>query len=119
MLLLNSIPLCLSAFYLNFNTSYVVIKHGKKEKMLNKLIISISTVNFNTSYVVIKLSDININNFSSKISIHLMLLLNVIDKLGAVASTHFNTSYVVIKHVHNNQQHTLHLISIHLMLLLN
>ena len=48
-----------------------------------------------------------------------MLLLNVIDKLGAVASTHFNTSYVVIKHVHNNQQHTLHLISIHLMLLLN
>ena len=54
-----------------------------------------------------------------KISIHLMLLLNKMDKIIDKIKKHFNTSYVVIKRVKFSFKILYHFISIHLMLLLN
>ena len=56
--------------FLDFNTSYVVIKPVKDEK------VGYVSVDFNTSYVVIKLKSSNSNPNTMAISIHLMLLLN-------------------------------------------
>ena len=56
-------------------------------------------INFNTSYVVIKHIKSRPIARNDLISIHLMLLLNVEWViLGHSERRHFNTSYVVIKH---------------------
>ena len=60
----------------HFNTSYVVIKQRKKarKELLNS--------NFNTSYVVIKHKEGSDSLTYGQISIHLMLLLNIMEKTG-------------------------------------
>ena len=60
------------------------------------------------------------NSFIIRISIHLMLLLNVeVWSAHDVKYYHFNTSYVVIKQIKKNKIKKVTYISIHLMLLLN
>ena len=76
----------------DFNTSYVVIKRDLDKGEL------VTKNNFNTSYVVIKPYCLFMANFSDKISIHLMLLLNSCPMFSFYfMSSYFNTSYVVIK----------------------
>ena len=114
MLLLNVLLRQMLVNNVHFNTSYVVIKllpHGLTAK---------DGKNFNTSYVVIKLI-INFTRFRCRlISIHLMLLLNLMLAWQMLVFKHFNTSYVVIKlYWRRLGISTILHISIHLMLLLN
>ena len=77
---------------ISFNTSYVVIKHLGRQNMQDSLF------SFNTSYVVIKLPYPTSFARSNIVSIHLMLLLNVLLLLFYYFHIPcFNTSYVVIK----------------------
>ena len=82
--------------------------------------ITVRLLDFNTSYVVIKLI-INFTRFRCRlISIHLMLLLNLMLAWQMLVFKHFNTSYVVIKlYWRRLGISTILHISIHLMLLLN
>ena len=74
---------------------------------------------FNTSYVVIKRFFKDTGRCIWYISIHLMLLLNLVRGQSTCEIIDFNTSYVVIKLTKSKRNWWKYIISIHLMLLLN
>ena len=101
-------------FYRDFNTSYVVIKRSKG--------VAWRTVYHISIHLMLLLNIVYCFPFSIliNISIHLMLLLNVMqERLELVLTQNFNTSYVVIKRKSDTISRCYLYISIHLMLLLN
>ena len=114
MLLLNGISLVSSGFPFYFNTSYVVIK-----QLLYVVWISV-TRNFNTSYVVIKRRQWDYCKWCNWISIHLMLLLNLLPLREMKKNFHISIHLMLLLNCRRQKIKRLyHLISIHLMLLLN
>ena len=79
----------------------------------------ITRYSFNTSYVVIKRGYRTAFYGYIFVSIHPMLLLNIVVTLVIMLIQSFNTSYVVIKHGRSQRRIDVMSVSIHPMLLLN